>query len=103
VSDKQKRYTIVVHDKAAQMLYAHIRFMANVSVPAARKLKDKLYDAFTSLGKMPFRCPEYRTNNTLTNYHQLIVGRYKIIFAINEKNMIVSIRYILDTRQKNDL
>lgn len=103
MSNEQNRYTVVVHDKAVQMLYSHIRFVANVSVSAARKLKSRLYDAFISLEKMPFRCPVYRTHNTSANYHQLIVGRYKIIFAVNEKNMVVSIRYILDTRRKNDL
>ena len=100
MSNEQKRYIIIVHDRAAQMLYTHIRFVANVSVPAARKLRTTLYDAMASLGEMPFRCPVYRTHNTSDSYRQLIVGRYKIIFAVNEKDKIVSIRCILDSRQE---
>jgi len=102
VSNEQKRYAIVVNDRAAQMLYTHIRFVANVSIPAARKLKTTLYDAIASLERMPFRCTVYRTHNTSDSYHQLIVGRYKLIFSINEKDMIVNIRYILDSRHDND-
>ena len=103
MSDDHKQYTIVIHSKAAQMLYTHIRFVANVSVPAARKLRVKLYNAIASLENMPFRCPAYRTHKTSDSYHQLIIERYKIIFIINEKDMTVNIRYILDSRQKNGL
>jgi len=103
VSSQQKRYSVIVHDKAAQMLYAHVQFVANVSIPAVRKLKNKLYEALTSLETMPFRCPVYRTHNTSAEYRQLLTGRYKIIFAVSEENMTVSIRYFLDVRQKGEL
>ena len=101
--DEQKQYTIVIHDKAAQMLYAHIRFVANVSIPAARKLRTTLYDAIASLKEMPRRCQVYHTHSTSDSYHQLITGRYKIVFAINEKEKIVNIRYILDSRQESGI
>ena len=100
MNNEQKHYKIAIHDKAAQMLYVHIRFVANVSIPAARKLRTTLYDAMASLERMPFRCPVYRTHNTSDSYHQLIVGRYKIIFSVNVKDKIVNIRYIYDSRQE---
>jgi len=103
MSDDQKRYEIDVHDEAAQMLYAHVRFVANVSISAARKLRVTLYDAIASLKNMPFRCPVFRTKNTSDDYRQLVVVRYQIIFFINEKDLIVDIQYILDSRQSNDL
>jgi plasmid stabilization system protein ParE len=93
----------MVHDKAAQMLYTHISFLANVSIPAARKLRAKLYKAILTLEKMPYRCPVFKTNKTSCEYRQLVIGRYKIIFAINEKDATVNIKYILDSRQDNDL
>ena len=103
MSEDQKRYAVLVHDRAAQMLYAHIRFVANVSVDAARKLRGTLYHAIASLENMPLRCPAYRTQHTSDSYHQLIVGRYKIIFAIDERDSIVHIRYILDSRMGDGL
>lgn len=103
MSDNQGQYTISIHDKAARMLYEHIRFVANVSIPAARKLRTTLYHAIYSLEEMPFRCPVYRTHRTFDNYHQLVVGRYKIIFTVNDKDMIINIKYILDTRQEDNL
>jgi len=103
MSRNRKQYAVVVQDRAAQMLYAHVHFLAKVSVPAARKLRDALHDAMMSLESMPFRCPEYRTLKTSDRYHQLVVGRYKIIFTIHDKDMTVNIRYIFDARQENDL
>ena len=103
MSDAHGRYTVIIHDNAANMLYAHVRFMAKVDVSAASKLRDALHNAISSLEEMPFRCPTYRTHKTSDCYHQLIIGRYKIIFAINHKDKVVSIRYVLDSRQANDL
>jgi len=101
--DEQTLYNLNIHDDANEMLYAHVRFVANVSVPAARKLRTTLYKAIVSLEKMPHRCPVYQTHRAAGVYCRLIVGRYQIIFSINEADRIVSIRYILDSRQENDI
>jgi plasmid stabilization system protein ParE len=103
MNDEPKVYQVVVHDDPAQMLYNHVRFMANVSVPATRKLRTMLDEAFSSLATMPHRCPVYPTRRTSGTYRQLIIGRYQVIFSINEKKSMVNIQYILDTRQDNDL
>ena len=103
MSDAKKKYKIVIHDKAAQMMYTHIRFVANVSIAAASNLKDVFSDAIISLEDMPGRCPVYPTQYTFGSYRQLIAGRYKIIFTINEKEKIVQVKYILDSRQETDL
>ena len=103
MNDVKKQYKVVVHDDAKLMLYSHVKFLANVSVPAARKLRAALYEAFASLETMPHRCPLYRTRRTSDTYHHLVTGRYQAIFSINEKERVVSIRYILDSRQHNDL
>ena len=103
MSDDQKEYIIEVHDDAAQMLYDHARFVANVSIPAAHKLRDTLYNAIASLKTMPERCPVYRAGIASGTYRRLIVGRYQIFFSINEISGTVSIRYILDSRQDFDI
>ena len=103
MSNDSQRYTVIVQDNAKRMIYGHIRFVAKVSVLASRKLRCTLYEAIASLGNMPFRCPEYPMRNTSKIYHQLIVGRYKIIFSINANDMSVNVRYILDSRREYDL
>ena len=103
MSDDSTQYSVVIHDAAAQMLYSHVRFLSNVSVSAARKLRSALFDAFTSLEKMPQRCPLFSTRRALCTYHRMIVGRYQVVFSINEKSNTVNIYYILDSRQDNDI
>jgi plasmid stabilization system protein ParE len=103
MSDALKAYKVIVHDGAAQMLYDHVHFVANVSIPAARKLRSIFYKAFASLESIPLRCPVYRTRRASGAYRQLIAGRYQIIFSVNEAEGIVRIEYILDSRQDNDV
>ena len=103
IDDVQKHYVIEVHDDAKEMLLSHIRFVANVSLPAARKLRTTLYNAIESLMTMPYRCPVFQTRRAIGVYRRLIIGRYQIIFSINDIDSIVTIRYILDSRQDNDI
>ena len=103
MSGGRKSYKVVVHDDAAQMLYSHVRFLANVSIPAARKLENSLQKAFRSLESMPHRCPLFHTHRTRDAYRRLIVGRYQVIFSVNEMDSIVSVRYIYDSRQDNEV
>jgi len=103
MSNERKQYKVSIHDDAAQMLFSHVRFLSNVSIPAARKLRAMLFEACESLEDMPHRCPIYPTCRTSNTYRQLIVGRYQVLFSINEENNTVNIRYILDSRQDNDI
>ncbi|MDR3277387.1 MAG: type II toxin-antitoxin system RelE/ParE family toxin [Oscillospiraceae bacterium] len=95
MSDEPKVYSIAVHDDAAQMLYNHVRFLANVSIPAARKLRTALYEAVASLETLPHRCPAYPARRTSVTYRKLLVGRYQVIFSVSEEKNMVNIRYFL--------
>jgi len=103
MSDEQRQYTVVIHNEAAQMMYSHFQFLANVSIPAAQRLRTAFYDAFTSLENMPHRCPAYHTRKALNAYRQLVIGRYQIVFAIDEEAGSVNICYVFDSRQDNDI
>jgi len=103
MSDGQKRYEVRVEENAALMLDSHTRFLANVSINAAEKLLDDFDRAFVSLALMPYRCPIYRLHRAHETYRYLIVGRYQIIFTVNEEEGIVSVEYILDSRQDANL
>lgn len=94
-------YKVKIHEGAARMLYEHIRFLANVSIPASKRLRDKIGDAIDSLKYNPERCVIYELVKARTYCRRLIVGRYAIIFSIDEKTHTVLIKYILDTRRDN--
>ena len=48
-----KRYKVIISDKAMSMLASHVRFLAQVSVNAAAKLKAELIKEMQSLDYMP--------------------------------------------------
>ena len=99
----EKQYVVSVSKDAAEMLNEHLAFLAEVSIDAAEKLADDIEKAFDSLKVMPNRCPIFRTKNTDKVYRQLIFGRYQLIFSVNEKENTVEIKYILDSRQSNEI
>ena len=101
MSNEQKKYKIYLNDNAKLMLRSHVRFVANVSPVAARKLAHALDSGVQTLKSLPHRCPKFRTKNTYSVYRQL--GRYKLIFSVNEKGNTVEIKYILDSRQSNEI
>jgi len=94
-----ERYKVIVAESTKTMLGAHIRFLAQVSPPAARKTKTSLLAAIRSLANMPERCPffddEYMPRN---KYRKMFVENYYLIlYQIRDNNVFVD--YILDCRQ----
>lgn len=53
----EKKYKVIVSDRAKQMLGIHIRFMAQVNKDAAIAKKKELMAAMRSLDHMPQRFP----------------------------------------------
>lgn len=95
----QKPYKVVVSKKARQMLIEHTKFLANVSIQAAKRLAISFRQSERELSSMPQRCPFFRESGFPENtYHSyLIEKRYLLIFKIEENT--VYIEYILDCRQ----
>ena len=52
-----KKYKVIVSDRAKRMLGTHIRFMAQVNKDAAKTKKQELMEAMRSLERMPQRFP----------------------------------------------
>ena len=55
--ENKPQYKVVVSDRARQMLACHVRFLAQKSPTAARKVKNDLMDAIRSLHQMSERFP----------------------------------------------
>ena len=58
-----KRYKVIISDKAMSMLASHVRFLAQVSVNAAAKLKAELIKEMQSLDYMPEGYPWLNDEN----------------------------------------
>ncbi len=97
-----KKYKVIISDKAKKMLGIHIRFMAQINKQAAMKKKKELIDAMRSLSKMPQRFPFFEEMYITPNkYHKMFVENwYIILYQIQDE--IVYIDYILDCRKDYD-
>jgi len=97
--EKKPQYKVIVSDRARQMLAGHVRFLANKSPVAARKIKNDLMDAIRSLYQMPERCPYLNTEFiSINKYHKMFVEKwYLILYQIKDQTVYVD--YILDCRQ----
>ena len=69
-----KKYKVIVSDRAKRMLGTHIRFMAQVNKDAAKAKKQELMEAMRSLERMPQRFPFFEETYIPTNkYHKMIL------------------------------
>lgn len=96
---KKPQYKVIVSDRARQMLANHVRFVAQKSPIAARKIKSDLVGAIRSLHQMPERFPFLEAEFIPPNkYHKMFVEkRYLILYQV--KDQIVYVDYIIDCRQ----
>lgn len=97
--DSEIKYQVVTLSKAAEMLKAHVGFLARVSANAAERLRKGYLEAARSLQFMPRRCP-WLSGEFIpaTTYRALALDkRYLILFTIEETT--VYIHYVLDCRQ----
>lgn len=97
-----KKYKVIISNKAKQMLGTHIRFLAQVDKSTAAKKKKQIMDAMRSLSELPQRFPffedEYIPHN---KYHKMFIEKwYLVLYQI--KDDTVEIDYILDCRQDYD-
>jgi plasmid stabilization system protein ParE len=94
-----EHYEVLVTPNATDMLRAHVRFLADVSEQAARKLSNSFTTSARTLEEFPERCPWLSYPGMLPGkYRKLIFCQhYLAIFQI--KNHKVYIHYVIDTRQ----
>lgn len=95
----EKKYKVVVSDRAKQMLGMHIRFMAQVSKKAATAKKKEILSAMRSLSQMPQRFPFFEEMYIPPNkYHKMFIDNwYLVLYQIQDDT--VYIEYVLDCRK----
>ncbi len=89
---KNKLYTVKITETAWEMLIFHVRFLANVNVPAANRLIDTFVETADSLAVMP----EHNTwleydAIPFQKYHKLLFGKqYTAFYQIQENTVYVT-------------
>ena len=93
-----RKYSVIVSDRAKQMLSAHMRFLAEVNREAASRKRMELLKALKSLSYMPDRFPFLNEIYLPQNkYHRMFVEKwYLVIYQFRDENVYVD--YILDCR-----
>lgn len=95
------KYTVIVSSRADAMLVRHARFLANVSVPAAKGLVKEFEQVLDVLEDNPFQF-SVETDYDLPpeQYRKaLFCKRYKALFAIEGETVYLDT--VLDCRQDN--
>ena len=95
-----KRYKVIVSDRAKRMLGTHIRFMAQVDKQAAVAKKKEIMTAMRSLSQMPQRFPFFEEQYITPNkYHKMFIEKwYLVLYQIQDDTVYVD--YILDCRKE---
>jgi hypothetical protein len=94
-----KHYTVLVQERALDMLAEHVRFLARVSETAANRLVDEFEEQAGCLASNPMRCP-WLADPLIPSYKYrklLFARRYLIVFQVIED--VVSIDAVVDCRQ----
>ena len=96
---ENKRYKVIVSDKAKRMLGTHILFLARVNKEAAASKKKEIMAAMRSLSKIPQRFPFFEEMYVPPNkYHKMFVQKwYLVLYQIQDDTVYVE--YILDCRK----
>jgi hypothetical protein len=99
MGNTNKLYKVIVSDRATDMLIQHVRFMAQISLPAADKIRAEIIEAAKSLENFPDR-NSWLSDPALpaAKYRKMIIGnRYLLIYQIRADSVYID--YILDCRQ----
>lgn len=96
---ENRKYKVIISDRAKRMLGTHMRFMVQVSKEAAAAKKKQLMTAMRSLSQMPQRFPFFEEMYIVPNkYHKMFVEKwYLILYQIQDDTVYVE--YILDCRK----
>ena len=93
------KYNVILSEKALSMINDYVRFMANVSEAAARKLYKEIIHEAQLLDFMPESYPWLISNEIPANKYRkkLVAKRYLLIYQIKDNNVFID--YVVDCRQ----
>ena len=97
--NQNRKYKVIVSDRAKRMLGEHIRFMAQVNKEAAAAKKKEIMTALRSLSRLPQRFPFFEELYIPPNkYHRMFIEKwYLVLYQIQDDTVYID--YILDCRK----
>ncbi len=100
---ENKKYKVIISDRAKAMLGTHIRFISQVNKQAATEKKRDIMAAIRSLSRMPHRFPFFDAPYIKPNkYHKMFIENwYLVLYQIQDETVYVE--YILDCRRNCDI
>lgn len=92
-------YTVIAASRVDSQLIRHIRFLANVSLPAARRFRQEYSEILDRLEENPFQFPADTDPNLPEDMYRkaLFAHCYKALFTV--ENRIVYLDAVVDCRQ----
>lgn len=95
----EKKYKVIVSERAKRMLGTHVQFLAKVNKAAAAAKKKELMEAMHSLEHMPQRYPFYEDEVIPKGrYRRMFVANwYLVLYQVLEDTVFVE--SILDCRK----
>ncbi|MBJ2355214.1 type II toxin-antitoxin system RelE/ParE family toxin [Sphaerochaeta sp. S2] len=92
-------YEVIVSRKADEMLVSHVRFLAQVSIPAAKVLRNEFCSVLVALKDNPFQFQlEEDLGLPSGKYRRVVFAkRYKAVFSVFENSVFIDA--IIDCRQ----
>lgn len=97
--EENKKYRVIVSDRAKLMLGTYMSFLKQVNQKAAVSKKKQIMNALRSLSYMPNRYPFFNEESVLPNkYHKMFVEKWYIVLYQIQDNTVY-VEYILDCRQ----
>ena len=93
------RCTVIIAGRVDRQLIRHIRFLANVSLPAAKRFREEYAEILDRLEENPFLFPiDTDPNLPEGMYRKAVFARcYKALFTV--ENEIVYLDAVVDCRQ----
>jgi len=93
------KYEVIVSRKADEMLVSHVRFLAQVSIPAAKVLINEICSVLGTLKDNPFQFQlEEDLGLPSRKYRRVVFAtRYKAVFSVFENRVFIDA--IIDCRR----
>ena len=93
------RYTVLLAGRVDSQLIRHIRFLAKVSLPAAKRFRKEYSEILDRLEENPFQFPIDTDPNLPKDMYRkaLFAQRYKALFMVENKTVYLDA--VVDCRQ----
>ena len=98
----KSKYRVIISAEASSMFGEHIKFLAQVSPKAALSLSRELLARLKVLESSPYLYPAFISEKVKTEYRKVSHKRFIVLYLVNEKEKVIEVEHIWDTRRNND-